>query len=397
MASFDGAYESLIQGVSQQVPTSRLPGQVTEQVNMVSDLVTGLRRRTGSKFRRTLSSAGVDPKSVKAWRTEVGGVSAECFLNANTGELIMLEQDGSKYGEEVVHRFQADYLKASDINSIRSTGVGDSMFILNTERVPFTVKDTSPATFKTGGFADVLGSALNMKFSLTVKVVGGGTFTGEYTTPDGTKPEHAGQVSTQVIAEELLKSIKSKSGFDKELSAVISGATLFFKSASGKALEVSTGNAKVYINTSRLGVLPNVSSLPVALPSLADGVVFEVGSPSTSPTYFKYKYTDSRWEEVSIPGSPSGIKNMPVEVYWDGEGWVLNTDTFEGRLAGDDESNPDPEFVDWGITGIASYQGRLVLMSGSWVLLSATNKPRVFYRTSVEELLDTDPIEIGSS
>ncbi|MGL5261031.1 MAG: hypothetical protein ACRC9P_01460, partial [Bacteroides sp.] len=64
MASFDGAYPSLLQGVSEQVPTSRLPGQVTEQINMVSDLVTGVRRRVGSNLRLTLKSESVDNKLI---------------------------------------------------------------------------------------------------------------------------------------------------------------------------------------------------------------------------------------------------------------------------------------------------------------------------------------------
>lgn len=42
------AYESIIRGVSQQVPQDRAPGQHTEQVNMLSDPVNGLTRRHGS-------------------------------------------------------------------------------------------------------------------------------------------------------------------------------------------------------------------------------------------------------------------------------------------------------------------------------------------------------------
>ena len=556
MASFDGAYESLIQGVSQQVPTSRLPGQVSEQVNMVSDLVTGLRRRTGSKFRRTLSSAGVDPKSVKAWRTEVGGVSAECLLNSNTGELIMLEQDGSKYGEEVVHRFQSNYLKAQDVGSIRSTGVGDSMFILNTEQIPTLETQAKETPFKSVGYVQVNGAAITTTFGVTV-TGGGKSFSGTYTTPDGTQSEHAKFINAPHIAERLVKSLqgetwvhptessgkyvqddpttesngnpvggngvslhsvkgdtlifrlnplnpgagrarfkvdmpegfitekrddsvafmglhftinkaipnteyrilfdgkpwvfKTPSGEVKEHSkyltvnyiaqalgdaaegnnvvipplrweldpekpyqppvvhkddsndfnayyeAMLEGDTFVIKSKDGNPITMRIDSARVYINTSISGVLQDVSKLPHTLPTLADGVVYGVGDKGSTLTYYQYSHSESRWLEVAIPGSPTGILNMPVELYWDGDTWVLEESAFEGKLSGDDETNPDPAFVDWGITGIASYQGRLVLMSGSWVLLSATNKPRVFYRTTVEELLDTDPIEIGSS
>lgn len=48
MTKVSGAYESVVRGVSQQVPQDRLSGQHTEQVNMVSDPVHGLARRHGS-------------------------------------------------------------------------------------------------------------------------------------------------------------------------------------------------------------------------------------------------------------------------------------------------------------------------------------------------------------
>lgn len=50
MAALDGAIKSLMQGVSQQVPRERLDGQVSTQVNMLSDVVNGMRRRPGARL-----------------------------------------------------------------------------------------------------------------------------------------------------------------------------------------------------------------------------------------------------------------------------------------------------------------------------------------------------------
>jgi hypothetical protein len=50
MAKISGSYQSLSRGVSQQVPEARLDGQHSEQVNMISDPVSGLARRHGTKF-----------------------------------------------------------------------------------------------------------------------------------------------------------------------------------------------------------------------------------------------------------------------------------------------------------------------------------------------------------
>lgn len=48
MGKISGAYASVIRGVSQQIPELRLDGQHAEQINMLSDPVTGLARRRGT-------------------------------------------------------------------------------------------------------------------------------------------------------------------------------------------------------------------------------------------------------------------------------------------------------------------------------------------------------------
>lgn len=46
----DGSYESVVRGVSEQTPQERRPGQMWEQVNMISDPVRGAVRRQGSVY-----------------------------------------------------------------------------------------------------------------------------------------------------------------------------------------------------------------------------------------------------------------------------------------------------------------------------------------------------------
>ena len=57
MAVYESGYPSLIQGASQQVPDKRLDGQVSNQLNMVSDALTGLRRRKGFELLRFLENS----------------------------------------------------------------------------------------------------------------------------------------------------------------------------------------------------------------------------------------------------------------------------------------------------------------------------------------------------
>ncbi|MEH7570017.1 hypothetical protein, partial [Priestia megaterium] len=67
-----------------------------------------------------------------------------------------------------------------------------------------------------------------------------------------------------------------------------------------------------------------------------------------------------------------------------------------GRTVGNETNNETPDFVDTPFTGIGGYQGRLVLMSGAYVHMSASNKYNVLMRTTTDDVLDSDPIHVLS-
>jgi hypothetical protein len=66
MAKVSGSYESVIRGVSQQVPQDRRSGQHKEQINMISDPVRGLARRHGSLRVNAMDLGGPTPDDVIA-------------------------------------------------------------------------------------------------------------------------------------------------------------------------------------------------------------------------------------------------------------------------------------------------------------------------------------------
>lgn|SRR5690625_3954603 len=389
MAVFEGIHDNLLQGVSQQVPRSRLPGQLTLQENMVSDPVTGLRRRPGSVLRFTELLPEATTDSIKAWRTDIAGVSTDCVIDSNTGTLLIRESG-------VTHTLQSDYLKAADIRMLRHASVGESLYIGNISKTPIgTVDNTVKKDPAKTGWAYIRASALSKQFAITVKH-SGGTYTGTYTTPDGTSPSHVGQTTLEYIAQKVVEDLNSKS---PGVTITRDGSYIFFQAAgSNTNLSVTTNSGSTYIGVSRSNEIRDSSDLPPRLPNAANGVVTATGF-APQLVYFRYESSRERWVETSAYGSINTINNMPVEVYYDVDStsWKIDEEPWPGRLAGDDETNPDPDFIDWGITGLASYQGRLVLLSGPWVWLSSTKNPRIFYRSTVEDLLDSDPIGVGSS
>lgn len=169
--------------------------------------------------------------------------------------------------------------------------------------------------------------------------------------------------------------------------------------------------------------LKAVEDLP---PKLIAGVTLSVGN--VNPEYYEYRLSTSTWEE-STP-YPQILGNMPLvlEFQLDPEYYqelqsnpttelgmrqrkptdpdpdptekvfsaaeLKRKDSYTMQAVGDTKSNPDPSFVDNVLNGIGVYQGRLVLLSSDGVFLSQTNAPRQFYRESVKDVQDTDPISL---
>lgn len=391
MAAYEGAHENLMQGVSQQVPRSRLPGQLTSQNNMLSDPVTGLRRRPGAEYRWHMELPDADTNSITGWRTDISGVSCEVIVESNAGTLILRDLAGN-----LLKQFDdVEYLKAESYRNIQYASVGDSLFIVNTSKVP-TLTGANTVGLKDPdkhGFFYVRAAAISKTYSVTLRS-SQGTFTYSYTTPPGTEPGDAAKSTPEYITAAIQDQITAHP--ERGTTAYYLGGYLFFANETTTTpFTVTTSSGSNYAQTSGNSTVRDAADLPAALQEYANGYIMAVGR-DREYTYYRYDYARQVWKESGSYGSPLGITEMPLEVYWDGD-WQISTEPYEGRISGDDESNPLPEFVDWGITGLSSYQGRLVILSGPWVYLSATNNPRRFFRSTVTEVLDTDPIGLGSS
>lgn len=165
--------------------------------------------------------------------------------------------------------------------------------------------------------------------------------------------------------------------------------------------------------------LQAVEDLPT---KLIAGITLAIGN--VNPEYYEYKRSTSTWGE-STP-YPQILGNMPlvlefqldptvyqelqsnpttelglpqykstdpsVTMFADAE--LKRKDGYTMQAVGDTKSNPDPSFVDNVLNGVGVYQGRLVLLSSDGVFMSQTNAPRQFYRESVKDVQDTDPISL---
>jgi hypothetical protein len=405
MAAYEDSYAPLLGGVSQQVVRERQDTQVHAQDNMTCDPVTNLRRRPGAQFLFAIDFGGpVDPTMIAAWDTTIGGEECQVILNVEDGVVRVLNS-----ASVVVHTSDAtEYLVAASAANVRAVTVVDTLYIINMEKVPeYTELAEVVEGTDHGGFIDVIAGAFSKTYR--VHIYGGpGVFPFDtlpeqivtYTTPDGTGGTDAEDTTPQAIASALCTAINLTVAVDG-MVATVRGSQVFIRHVgtdipTSSRIKVTTETGPSYMITSNDSKVRDEADLPLALPDEGDDYLITVGSGITA-RYYRYDADSESWLESGDAVSPLTMTNGPCTVSYDGTDWEVTPQLFEGRLAGNADNNPDAQFVDRGISGVAEYQGRLVLLSDNIVSMSATNKPLRFFRTTVTSLLESDTIGIGTS
>ena len=126
MAVYESGYPSLIQGASQQVPDKRLDGQVSNQLNMVSDALTGLRRRKGFELLRFLENSD----DARFWWFSISGASYMIAHDYSTGSIRVYSDKGILVGS-----IQNNYLIGA-YQDFQYTSVSGLGAVLNTQVLP---------------------------------------------------------------------------------------------------------------------------------------------------------------------------------------------------------------------------------------------------------------------
>lgn len=387
----EGSYAPMLQGVSQQVAHERLPGQVQTQLNMLSDPQTGIRRRPGASMVFTGTHGGSAISRLVATEATIGGTSLHVYVDTALGAVKLYDNAGA-----AIATLSSTYVVTVNREDIRFANLNDELFILNTNAAPqLHLNPSLVTTNKQKGFFYVEAGAFNKRYRVEVKV-GTYTYYGDYTTPAGTGSTDAASCTTSAIALELVTKLNA-GNLSNRASAYTVGQYVFIQAKfSGDAVEVRTDESALYMVASGESRVRQTSQLPARLPAEADGYVVATGDANLA-TYYRWSHTSSSWLESGAPVAYSGISGMPISILKSGGSYVLDASDYEGCLAGDENTNPAHSFArNSNITGMAAYQGRLVLLSGNMVSMSATNKPRRFFRSTVTSLLDSDPIEIGS-
>ena len=388
--AFEGAIDSTLQGVSQQTPTERLPGQCSEQLNMLSDPVTGVRRRPSTSLLSTLTALGVISSSevfTAVYEAPTG--SQLLCINPATGAWVVVDTPTGL----VTSSGLDTYFVAPEASAIQAVSLGGVLYLVNTDTPVVVVNDNAGKIDpRTTGFFFVRSGAFSKTYSIRLKL-SGAEYVGEYTTPDGTTAGDAEKSVPDYITNALRAALEVAGVAPSKL--VLTGSTVYVTDLSATTVTVTTDSGSSYMGVSTTSNVPLETDLPPYLADVANNVLCSVGTGEQSIVWYKYQTSIRSWIEVGAYGSPSGVTASSTLRKLTSTG--IEPFQLEGRLAGDDNTNESPAFLrDGVITGLGVYQGRLVVLSGAYMSASASGKPTRFYRSTVTSLLPSDRIDIAS-
>lgn len=197
-----GSYESIVRGVSQQVPQNRGPGQHTESINMIPDPVKGLSRRPGSTLlgekkltALTVAKLAEYTADTANWRTFEYSNAGRDFVvlyrtaarpaGSDLPPMIVYDRTNAVFLDIVrnVTDAQLDLLESGGVSAI--TAIGKYVFMAgHTTATSATTTDKWDASPQNGWAAVwVRGGAYSRVYKVRATLTSGTVIEFSYTTP----------------------------------------------------------------------------------------------------------------------------------------------------------------------------------------------------------------------
>ena len=404
-----------IQGVSQQPPKNRHPGQCSKSENFTPDVVRGLTTRPGTQFTGVLASA---PQATNTkWHHYIRDDEEYLISIDSSGVLKAWSPDGTAHTVNVEDDAD-DYITSSDPSvDLETMTIGDYTFIINKNTEVAASSTTAPALVNQAllycQFCDY--AQLQKVYIDDVEVAWHQALDG-----GGTEDKHS--VRPTIIISHFADAMSGGSGNDGaygkwngvDISATyewtVDGNTLAINRKDWGSFTISVDDG---INNANCVALyrevEQVTLLPNKAPSDFTVKINPPGGETVKNASYWLKATTTdgesgntlSWEETLEPGSVVGFdaSTMPVVLVRESvtagvATFTLRNGEWEGRAVGNDESNPMPSFVGGTIKTVGVMQNRLFVTSGEAVIMSRSGEFFNFFRSTAQATLDTDPIDI---
>ena len=407
---------NLIQGISQQPDAQRDPSQGEIQVNGVSSIAEGLRKRDSS---RTLALVSDTSFGDAFFHTILRDQQEEYLAVITNSSIQVFDLEGNPQEVEA-DPGAYDYLStvANAQQQIRAVTIADYTFITNTLQTTEMDPATAPESPRPSPHECLVWVKQAVYGNEYVVTVNGKTVTVE--TPVAAVVTNGSTVEeNRIDSEEIAEAIK-----DGLADAGLTGYTI---KRSGSVLwihgdnEITVSATDAKANATITAILNEVQVF-TELPTIAPvGYQVEiVGDPGTTfdNYYVEFEprsgnFGEGAWAETVSPGVEYKINasTMPHVLVRrkDGSFWFSsingqkvsqlpgNIPEWGERVAGDYDTVPDPSFIGYAINDIFIYKNRLGFLADENVVLSRVREFFEFFPETVTTVLDTDPIDVVAS
>ncbi|WP_196599028.1 hypothetical protein, partial [Pectinatus frisingensis] len=393
MTQYSQTIKNLVAGISQQPPILRLPEQLDDQINGFSTEAGGLQKRPPTLHVKSLADISLSDTSEPLVH----------FVNRDANErYIMMFYDNSikivdiaGNSKTVTIAEDADYLKTTvPREDLRVLTVADYTFIVNRTKTVRMTGTTSPDYFTSQG---ALIHVKQGQYGRTYIIYVDGKQISTYTSPDGSNATDTQKIDTAYIRSQLANGCRS-SGYTVDEGDAWLRIRGNFSGGNISTQDGFNNNAMIAITTT----VQRFSLLPSTAPS--DYVVKVKGDPNGSDDsgsyYVKYNGTDKVWEECCCPNILTNIdaSTMPHALIRQTDGsFKFQRCNWTERKVGDDDSNPNPSFIDATLNDIFFFRNRLGVLSGENVIMSESAEYFNMWMTTANDILDTDCIDIPAT
>jgi len=429
MALIETAIPSLINGVSQQSPRLRRTSQCEEQVNALADPVKGLRPRYPSIVIARLPSEGLDPVNITSHL--INRDEDERFKLLISDETIKVIDIQTGEEKPVTLDASTSYLASTQSKKdLRFLTIADTTFIVNSKRTVLPKEATYIADTDSTALFYIRKGDYSTRYEMYTNI-NNLQRSARYTSPAPTTTgsnniQNREAISTITISENLFNSYLSKvydirGTPDESTTETVNGITqtrqtwndlerpfeqkfsiirgevflavrndesgVDFSAEASDSL-ANTGLKLAFRKVNKLSDLPDKALQDFVIK--VDGQEVETGDEY----YVQFKYNS--WEEVAKSDEGIAEETAPHALIKQPDGsFLFTTLNWNRRRAGDTSTNPLPSFVNQQISDVFYFKDRLGFVSDENIILSEVGEPYNFFRTTMLQLLDSDPIDVS--
>lgn len=445
---------NMMNGVSQQPITIRLPNQGEEQINASCRVANGLTKRLAvevlrDNLGRPIAAERIDwgifplgwdqsqtastivrlPRNLTA---PAKTVYEDVLIMVNTAWLMVVIKNLST-GETFEPTEQWVYLEGAKKEDIKFLSDGTNVYILNRQKVveleprPVDSLTNIEATNRQGSLAYVKEGIFSTTYRLSVKVINYETEEliiqyddATYKTPSSVSA--TAETYDKITANYIMNN--NTDGLAAKMASTITATPIhievtrkdnyvvFAPSDEQARLLKYKVIVNIYVDTSSTrayafnSVARDVTTLPATAP---DGYTVQIDpDPVTADEgyWMKYSAVDNGWIETRQPGIhrkikiatlPLKITDIIVDPAKGSDDPKLSFITIREREVGDEVTSPDPSFVGHRLNDMFIFNNRLGFLSKNNIVLSKIDDYETFYRTTTAQVLASDRVDITAA